>query len=344
MDSLHLEKVKIPNNIIEYMEEGTWECLDYKPFVIHISSVIYKGNETLSYSLEFSPTGGFEKLNHKIEEMPYISDGYGWTNYLLDKLKQEKVAFKEVIESDSESETCVLTAFNENDFRMLLQKVSIYVRELLLTKISDNSEENTKTITISRFWSHEDEDDGICKPEIMFRRPRVDYRISEYIWSFLESNLLMKKKILQKNNMAITLFMGPINKRHKFFYDSAYNTETKKFHPAMRGGKLKDISISCRYHGFNEKMSPVEYGDIVYDMYCSFLVDSFKKISKEECDELKGMLDFDLIHSFEFPAIFDNQKYSADGGGYGGRAVNGIVDEKAVPYNYREAYINHFGK
>lgn len=198
LDRLHLEKVKIPNNIIEYMEEGTWECLDYKPFVIHISSVIYKGNETLNYLLEFSPTDGFEKLNRKLEEMPYISDGYGWTNYILDKLKQEKVAFKEVIESDSESETCVLIAFNENDFRMLLQKVSLYVRELLLTKISDNSEENTKTMKISRFWSHEDEDDGICKPEIMFRRPRVDYRISEYIWSFLESNLLMQKRFCKK--------------------------------------------------------------------------------------------------------------------------------------------------
>ncbi|MFB6365846.1 hypothetical protein ACFCP7_17565 [Paenibacillus elgii] len=66
----------------------------------------------MSYSLEFSPTGGFEKLNRKLEEMPYISDGYGWTNYILDKLKQEKVAFKEDIERDSESETCVLTAFN----------------------------------------------------------------------------------------------------------------------------------------------------------------------------------------------------------------------------------------
>lgn len=343
MDRLQLEKVEIPNNIIEYMEEGTWECLDYKPFVIHISSVVNKGNETLSYSLEFSPTDGFEKLNRKLEEVPYISDGYGWTNYILDKLKQEKVVFEEVIESDSESETCVLTAINENDFRILLQKVSLYVRELLLTKISDNREENTKTITISRFWSHEDEDDGISKPEIMFRRPRVDYRISEYIWSFLESNLLIQKRILQKNSMAITLFMGPIKKHHKFFYDSAYNTETKKFHPAMRGSKLKDISISCSYNGFNEKMSPAEYADIVYDMYCSFLVDSFKKITKEECDELKGMLDFDVIHSFEFPATFDNQKYSADGGGYGGRTVNGIVDEKAVPYNYQEAYMNQFG-
>ncbi|MBP1989614.1 hypothetical protein [Paenibacillus eucommiae] len=344
-EQLHLEKVKIPNNIIEYMEEGTWECLDYKPFVIHIASVINKGNETLSYSLEFSPTGGFEKLNRKLEEMPYISDGYGWTQYILDKLKQDKIAFKDTIESDSESETCVLITFNENDFRTLLQKVSLYVRELLLTKISDYSEENnTKTMTISRFWSHEDEDDGICKPDIMFRRPRVDYRISEYIWSFLESKLLLPKKILQKNSMAITLFMRPINKHHKFFYDSAYNTETKKFHPAMRGSKLKDISISCSYNGFNEKMPPAEYADIVYDMYCSFLVDSFKKITKEECDELKGMLDFDVIHSFEFPATFDNQKYSGDGGGYGGRTVNWIVDEKAIPYNYRETYINQFGE
>lgn len=218
LNKLHLDKVKIPKNILKEMEDDTWECYDYEPFLISISNLMYKGAETLSYSLEFSPAEDeFSQLNKKMETHSYVADGYGWTNYLLDKLKKGKVSFSGEIENDADTESCVLVAFNESDFRVLLQKTSDYLRELLMVvkdagKEIEKNEENMRTVTIRRFWDNDDEEDGISKPEIMFKRPRIDHRISEYLWHFLETNLLIQKKIFQMNSLRITLFIGPLKK------------------------------------------------------------------------------------------------------------------------------------
>ncbi|QQT26892.1 hypothetical protein [Sphingobacterium spiritivorum] len=341
LSNLHLEKIKIPKDVKSKIQDDIWECSDYQPFEINISIVLRKGEEVLNYSLEFSPSETvFENINKNLQQLKYIADGYGWQDFTLKKLITDKVQFTGETGSDSDSETCVLFSNNEDDFRLLLKHFSTYIRELSVS--SGIKEDVERTISVKRFWSHTDENDGIDKPEIMFKRPRVDYRISEYVWEFIETNILAPKKLLQKNSLNITLFPGPIKKSHKFFYGSVYDTESIKFRPSLRGSKLKEISISCSYNGFTETMSPMEYASIVYDMYCSFIVDNFKKITKEECDELKIRMNPELINSFEFPASFENQKYSGDGGGYGGRSVNFVPDPNAKPYNYKEAYLEHY--
>lgn len=341
---LKLEKIKFPKNIKTKMEDDVWECYDYEPFIINVLDISRNGKEMLSYSLEFSPSDEiFQEINQKLELQKYIADGDGWADYILKELNKNKVQFIDEIDSESESETCVLYASNEADFKILLQHISLYFQELLTAKHSEK-EEIERTISISCFWSHENEEDGIWKPEILFKRPRIDYRVSEYVWNFIEINLLIPKKLLQKNSLTMTLYFAPINIKHKFFYGSVYNTETQKFEPTIRGNKLKSIRIFCDYNGFTETMTPTEYANIIFDMYCSMLVDNFKKITKEECDELKTKMDFNIINSFEFPASFDNQKYSGDEGGYGGRSNNGIPDPKAIPYYFREVYLKHYGR
>lgn len=324
------------------MEDDVWECYDYEPFVINVSDILRNGKETLSYSLEFSPSDEiFENINKKLEQQKYIANGDGWADYILKKIDENKVDFADGVDNDSDSETFELYTSNEADFKLLLQQVSLYFQELLA---NNTKEEIERTISVSRFWSQTDEEDDIDKPEILFNRPRIDYRVSEYIWGFIEKNLLVPKNVLQKNSLNITLYIKPISAKHKFFYGSEYDTETLKFHPSMRGNKLKSISISCKYNGFTEKMTPTEYANVIYDMYCSMLVDNFKKITKKECDELKAKMDFNVINSFEFPASFDNQKYSGDQVGYGGRTINFVTDPKAIPYNYREVYLKQYGQ
>jgi hypothetical protein len=232
---------------------------------------------------------------------------------------------------------------NDNDFKVLLQNFSLYIRTLAKTKI-DTTEGNDRKVFLKLSWSHIDDDDGIDKPAKMFLRPRIDYRVSEYVWNFINDNLLAPKKVLSKNDLTFTLHLGKTNKKAKFHYNSEYNTDDKKFHPASQGSKAKWISIFCSYDGFSETISPTEFAGLIYDMFCSFIIDNFKKITKTECDELKTGMDIDFINSFDFPAPFDNQRYSGDEGGYGGRMINFVPDERAIPYNYRESYLKHFGK
>lgn len=340
--NLKLEKMKFPKNIKTKMEDGVWESNDYEPFVISISDVLQNGKEILSYSLEFSPTDElFHVINKKLEQHKFIADGHGWADFILKELQKNKVQFTDQIHNDSESETCALCASNEIDFKLLLQHISVYFQSLLKDK-TDKKEDTERTVSIGRFWSQTDEEDDVEKPEILFKRPRIDYRVSEYIWNFIDSNLLAPKKAFQKNSLEITLSMEPINKNQKFFYGSVYDTDFQKFHPSCKGNKLKYVTISCRYDGFNELMSPEDYAKVIFDMYCAFVVDNFKKITKEECDDLKTKIDFNIVNSFEFPARFDNQKYSGDGGGYGGRSINFVPDPNAVPYNYRTVYLEHY--
>lgn len=49
-------------------------------------------------------------------------------------------------------------------------------------------------------------------------------------------------------------------------------------------------------------------------MFCSLLIILYKKVKKEELDNLKAGLDYEYINSFPFPAPFEEQKYLTDDG------------------------------
>lgn len=64
--------------------------------------------------MEFSPSGNeFKGLNKKLEQYKYVADGYGWADYILAKLKEDRTVFEDEVSCDSEAETCVL----ENELR-----------------------------------------------------------------------------------------------------------------------------------------------------------------------------------------------------------------------------------
>ncbi|SDD26762.1 hypothetical protein [Niabella drilacis] len=126
-------------------------------------------------------------------------------------------------------------------------------------------------VTISRFWSIND-DDGISRAAVLLKRSRVDAQVSRYIFDYIWTHILAQKKLMQKGNYAFTLFFDVIRKTHRFFYDSIYNTDTVKFHPAGRnrkynGVRTTEVSISCNCNLFDELITPGVYAGLVYDMF-----------------------------------------------------------------------------
>ncbi|OCA77149.1 hypothetical protein BBI01_01415 [Chryseobacterium artocarpi] len=201
-------------------------------------------------------------------------------------------------------------------------------------------------VTINRFWSIED-DEGMSRASILVKRPRVDWQVAYLVFDFIYANILAPKKLMQRGNYAFTLYFDTIRSTHKYFYNSVYNTDTAKFHPAFRDRKYKgiatkEISIFCSSNTFNELITPIEYANLVYDMFGSYLVESSKKITKSELDSIKLKMDVKAINQFPFPASFDAQKYSGDSGGVEKRVVNFVVDETSEAFMFRDKYLEHY--
>ena len=44
---------------------------------------------------------------------------------------------------------------------------------------------------------------------VLLQRPRIDYRVSEYVFDYINKNILAPHTILQKGDLTIDLFLGP---------------------------------------------------------------------------------------------------------------------------------------
>ncbi|VTR50029.1 hypothetical protein [Sphingobacterium thalpophilum] len=108
-------------------------------------------------------------------------------------------------------------------------------------------------VTISRFWSIDD-DEGLSRASILFKRPRVDGQIANLVFDFIWANVLTPKKLMQKGNYDFTLYFDTIRSTHKFFYDSVYNTDTVKFRPAFKDRQLN--GVTTKEVGYNVEVDP----------------------------------------------------------------------------------------
>jgi hypothetical protein len=84
---------------------------------------------------------------------------------------------------------------------------------------------------------------------------------------------------------------------------STYKNENIKAYPIMisytnRIDKAKNINI--------------EFAMILYEAVTVFLVTHFKKVSKEELEELKAKLDIHYLSSIIYPAPFNEQRFVGD--------------------------------
>ena len=199
---------------------------------------------------------------------------------------------------------------------------------------------NAQYITITRLWSFNKPLSTEPDIELLFKRPRVDYRISEYVFQFIDERILKPNKILQKGNYRFCLAFGIYNPEiHKFHQENLYNDDYSKFRLVQFNRKeFKDIQISCNSIFFNENIAPVTYAEMLYDMFAVYLISSFKKITKEIMEGKKADLDKSYIADFGFPATFENQQYIADKTSIAFTSTDGYVTEKQAPIVIADVY------
>ena len=145
--------------------------------------------------------------------------------------------------------------------------------------------------------------------------PKISSKVREYIWQYIFDNLLVQKKVMtdEKYSYSVTLDLNKFNPEiHKFFTDSPFNTDINKFRPEPKfnqQGNLKFANIRVVSKEMDKDISPVDYANIVYDAFGSFLILISKKIDKSELDELKKGLDYEYINSFNYPATIEECKF-----------------------------------
>ena len=177
--------------------------------------------------------------------------------------------------------------------------------------------------------------------EILYKRPRVDYRISEYVFDYINKNILEPKGIMQAGNYRICFSFGFYYKEFTFFKDNIYNMENTKYDFRLMTNtenkiKYNDLWLDCTSKELTENIKPKEYAHIVYDMVGSYLVNKYKKITKEIMDKNKTGLDYKVIEKYKHPALFIDQKYIYDDAKEGSFVIN---NEKI---NSKEEYIKYY--
>jgi hypothetical protein len=189
---------------------------------------------------------------------------------------------------------------------------------------------------------------------ILYKRPRIDYRVSEYVYGYIEKNILEPKKITElkygRYALTIKLRFFLLNKNAKAFKDgvssehSTYNTENTIYLTDMYRGELrlgyKTILLTCISSEINENIKPKEYANIVYDMIGAFLeTKRYKSITKELMEKYRSEMDYAYIESLRYPAAFVDQRYSMD---------RESTERKFDPFyhdiNVREVYMQHYGE
>ena len=168
--------------------------------------------------------------------------------------------------------------------------------------------------------------------ELILTRPRVDYRISEYVVNYIHKTIPQLDKILVKNYYNISLSfltdsliterddegcialygMSTVERLGAFghFTDWDYNTDDTEYW--IYGKRSTLLDVSCYSSKLNDTISPREYADIAHNMVSVLLKRWYKRVTKEIMDENKSGMDYDYIDSFCFPATFENQKYQDD--------------------------------
>ena len=231
-------------------------------------------------------------------------------------------------------------------------------------------------IKIYRIWFNTDRVDREGHYKItLFSRPRVSIHVDEYIWSFIEENIVKPHKLMRSDkhgyllNLAFSRFEPA---KHRYFPLSPYNgplregvemesskssyfredfadaeERTTWFSPNKIWTNCGDkvLNVDVKAANVSENITPREYADLLFDGIGAALVFNFKRLKREEFDGLKPKIDWGIVESFPFPAPFEEQRYIGDGGkihvySWDGRQKKTLVG----PYSVRELYLEHFGE
>ena len=238
------------------------------------------------------------------------------------------------------------------------------------------SREGITMVKIHRIWFNTERMDREDHYKItLFSRPRVSIHVDEYIWSFIEENIVKPHKLMrsEKHGYLLDISFDQFDPaKHRYFPLSSYNGLLREgvemdsanrsyFREDFAGGKDrttwfspnkiwtncgdKVLNVDIKAASVSENITPREYADLLFDGIGAALVFNFKRLKREEFDGLKPKIDWSIVESFPFPAPFEEQRYIGDGGkihvySWDGRQKKTLVG----PYSVRELYLEHFGE
>lgn len=191
---------------------------------------------------------------------------------------------------------------------------------------------------------------GETNYQALIHRPRVSYKISEYVWKYIYENYLFKLKLMSEDkfNYHILLTFAKYNPDiHKFMFKSPYNREKCFFRPSPNFRKVKItkcLVIGLTGECVDENISSSLYASLVYDMFCAQLIVLYKKVKKEDLDKLKTGLDYEYINSFPYPAPFEEQRYMIDNQPTLTTIYDNGKERFIEQLNIKEEYLKYWGK
>ena len=198
-------------------------------------------------------------------------------------------------------------------------------------------------VNIHRIWFNTERMDREDHYKItLFSRPRVSIHVDEYIWSFIEENIVKPHKLMrsEKHEYLLDIAFGQFDPaKHRYFPLSSYNGLLREgvemdsanrsyFREDFAGGKDrttwfspnkiwtncgdKVLNVDIKAANVSENITPREYTDLLFDGIGAALVFNFKRLKREEFDGLKPKIDWSIVESFPFPAPFEEQRYIGD--------------------------------
>lgn len=186
----------------------------------------------------------------------------------------------------------------------------------------------------------------------LLARPRVSHKVSEYVFEFINDQILKPNRVLQSDKYVYEFtfsFSFSIPKR-KFPYTSPYATETRLYFPQKGFRTFEKVekwaTVCVVADDIDQTISPYEYATVVFKMLADFLLYNYKKFDKASFDELLPKMDKAYIESFPFPASFEEQRYFFDDIEYPlapletGHEWRGLGE--FVTINPRQEYLKHY--
>ncbi|MBC7849624.1 MAG: hypothetical protein H7Y31_07805 [Chitinophagaceae bacterium] len=187
--------------------------------------------------------------------------------------------------------------------------------------------------------------------ESLVTRPRVSHAVSEFVFLYLNENLLVPKRILQSEKYhyrMVLSFSRPIPRPNKILYRSPFATATrlyipeKGFRTVNRTEKWAFLSVVA--DDIDQSITPYEYSNVVFYMLTDFFIYNFKSVGETDFESLRLGMDRKRIERFPFPAPFEDQKYTIDTGKFshdwesyqklGDSALTSVKDEYLKHYPY----------
>ena len=183
----------------------------------------------------------------------------------------------------------------------------------------------------------------------LLKRPRVSYKISEYILDFVDKEVLRPFNILQSDQYVyeFTLsFAFVIPRPNKIIYKSPYATDKRLFisHKGFTTfeNKIKKAHLTFIGEDVGPDTAPTEYADIVYTMLTDYLLYNYKKLKKEVFEIKKQLLDLKEINSHQYPSPFGQQKYVLDESSYV-KDFDDYVNKRGDKWVcIKDEYLNHY--